>query len=878
MTAPTDPSSAAALPRSARSGPPAAPQAARAGAAPASEASDAASRPRSGLGAANAARRATFAGPGADPLALAAPAPMATIESIRLVHGLVASAIVIAGLYFGREVLMPLALAILLGFVLDPIVTRLKRYGLPRMVAVATVMTVTLALVIALGFFVFGQLRTLAVELPVYQANVTNKIKTFRETLTEPGIFDQWRRLFGRMEKELEGAAAPERPRGATQGGKAQDKPLERVEVVPVPPSPWVRAADWLGSISTPVVTTGITLLFVVLILLDRGDLRDRALRLLGGNLHRTTDAIGDASRRVSRYLTMQLLVNATYGLPLALGLWLLGVPGALLWGLLAAVLRFVPFIGPIIAGSFPAVLAFATDPGWSMVLWTIGLVVLLESISNNIIEPWLYGTSTGMSALSVVLSMTFWTAIWGPIGLVLSVPMTVVLLVLGRHLPQLQVLDILLGSDPALDAPTRLYQRLLAGDFEEAAELAVEQSAQGSPQAFYETAGIPALRLATMAHATVATAEHRHRLVSGMERVIEELREQHPAGPDFMPDVICLGGRWLVDALAADMTAHALSLAGHPARLAPTGNVSASYLARLDLEGAHVVCLTYFSPDPGTHAKYFVRRLKQRWPDLHVVLALWNAPHLLSDQAFAERVGVDAVVGSLEEVTGRIKSILAGAALPPFEPPQIPENDLERVAAMRASGILDDAMRGILDSFAKRAADAFDSPIARISLIDDEDQWIHGDSRNDGAAGAPVRDAPRSESVCGHVVSDGQTLVVPDVARDPRFASNPMLKARGIRFYAGAPLRIDEFTFGTLCLLDTRPRSLTPRDVMLLEAIAEEVVTAVLRRKDRPADAAAGGEATVATEDAEVDSGIGRASSEPLSAPGEASGRGTPA
>ncbi len=803
----------------------------------------------------------------ADPLSgerVDLPAVMQAIEGTRLVHGLIAAAIIIAGLYYGRDVLLPLALAILLGFVLDPIVTRLKRRGLPRVVAVATIMAVTLALVVGLGVFVFGQLRTLATELPIYQFNVTQKIRNFQTTMNEPGPLDGLRRLFGRMQSELEN---PDRP-AAAPGDKNAAKPLERVEVVPVPPPAWERAAEWLGSISTPLVSGGITLLFVVLILLDRGDLRDRALRLLGGNLHRTTDAIADASRRVSRFLTMQVVVNVTYGIPLALGLWLIGVPGALLWGLLAAVLRFVPFIGPVIAAVPPTALAFATDPGWSMVFWTVGLVVGLEMISNNVIEPWLYGSSTGMSSLSVVLSMTFWTAIWGPVGLVLSVPVTVVLLVLGRHLPQLQVLDMLLGSDPVRDTPTRLYQRVLAGDFEEAAELAVEQSAQTSPQAFYETAGIPALRLATMAHATVATAEHRHRLVSGMEQVIDELREQHPIEPDLPPEVICFGGRWLVDALAADMTAHALSLAGHQARLAPTGNISSNYVSRLDLEGARIACLTYFSPDPAGHARFFVRRLRQRWPDLQVVVVLWNAPQLLSDESFRERTGAQAVVGSLDEVNAQVRQLLAGAASASFEPAPIPDGDLDRVAALRASGILDEAMRGTLDGFAKRAADAFDSPFARITLIDEDDQWIHGDAVNDGSAAAPVRDLPRSQSICGHVVADGKTLVVADIARDPRFAANPLLKSRGIRFYAGAPLRIDDHVIGTLCLLDTRPRTLTPRDVLLLEAIAEEVVTAVMRRQERldAPDAELLAEESTATAAAgdEIDTGVGQG--QPLS------------
>src|SRR5690606_11401457 len=168
----------------------------------------------------------------------------------------------------------------------------------------------------------------------------------------------------------------------------------------------------------------------------------DRILRLMGGNLHRSTDAMDEASRRISRYLAMQLVVNVTYAIPMGLGLWLIGVPGAILWGVLAAILRFIPYAGPAISAVFPIVLAFAVDPGWDIVLWTIGLIAVLELISNNVIEPWLYGASTGISTISLISAMLFWTALWGPVGLMLSTPLTVCLLVLGRYLPQFQFLE----------------------------------------------------------------------------------------------------------------------------------------------------------------------------------------------------------------------------------------------------------------------------------------------------------------------------------------------------------------------------------------------------------------------------------------------------
>lgn len=762
-----------------------------------------------------------------------------------LVNGLIAAAIIIAGLYYGRELLVPLALAILLGFVLDPVVTKLKRWGLPRAAAVAAVMLVTFAVAAGTASFVASHLKLLAADLPVYQSNVMTKIHGFQESLREPGLLDQWRRMFGRMEVELSRPSA-DPPGAATPTGQPDLQPPARVQVVPSPPTPVQQAINWIDSISNPLVTAGIVLLFVCLILLDRGDLRDRLLRLLGGNLHRTTDALNEAGRRVSRYLTMQLVVNISYGLPMALGLWLIGVPGALLWGLLAAVLRFVPILGPMIAAVFPVTLAFATDPGWGMVLAAIGLILTLELISNNLIEPWLYGSSTGMSALSIILSMTFWTAIWGPIGLVLSVPITVTLLVLGRHLPPLQFFDVLLGSEPVLDLPTRLYQRLLAGDFEEASELAVEEADEHSPQVFYDKVGIPTLRLATEAHATVATAEHRHRLVSGMEQVLADLREDYPAEQGLPPEVICFGARWQVDVLSAEMVAHALSLADHPARVAQRGSVSPAYLARLDLEGASVACLAYFSPDPVTHCRYFVRRLRQRWPELKVVLVLWNVPAEQVGDDLARRVGADAIASSIEEVQAHVMALTAKAGKPVYLPAAVPAGDDERVRVLIDSGALDEALRPSYDSFAKHAADAFDAALAQVVLVDETTHRVLGDSRG-SVSGGDAADAgdppalarrqdrraslPREESIGAHVVADGNTLVVPDLARDPRFAANPWLKQHRSRFYAGAPLKLKGRAIGALCLYDARPRRLTPRDVMLLESMAAEVVTAVLRQ-----------------------------------------------
>lgn len=752
---------------------------------------------------------------------------------VSLAAGLLATAVIVAGLYFGRDLLMPLALAILLGFVLDPLVTRLRRWHWPRALAVAVVVCSTLATGAATVLFVAHQARGLAAELPVYQSNVSAKLKNFRQRLQDTGILRQLSQVTGVVERELDAAQRDLEARSRSGRPAA----TQRVEVIPTPPTAAERLVSWLQGILEPLATAGIVIVFLVLILLDTGDLRDRLLRLLGGNLHRTTDALAEAGRRVSRYLTMQLVVNVTYGVPLALGLWILGVPGAILWGLVAALLRFVPYAGPVVAAVFPLLLAFAVDPGWSALLWAAALIVTLELVSNNLVEPWLYGATTGVSPLSLILAALFWTAIWGPAGLVMAAPITVVLMVMGRHLPQLQFLDVLLGSRPALDAPTRLYQRLLAGDAEEAVDLAGDLVEASSPQAFYDDVALPALCMATEAHRTLATTEHRLRIVSGMERVIADLRAQHPVDEDPPTEVLCLGLRWEVDALAAEMAAHALALAGHRCRAVGRSAEPSDPLARLDLGGARMVCLSTFAAEPSAQARAWVRRLKLRQPNLRIVLAPWNALQPDSGTPLLQATGVDTVVGSIAELVAGAEPLLAGETAPPYVPAAVPDDDRERVRALHACGALDEGSRAALDALARRAADVFDTALAQVTLIDAERQIVQGSS---APAAGPAASLPREQSVCAHAVAGGGTLVVPDVLRDPRFAANPWLKSLGMRFYAGAPLRHGPHLLGALCLLDTRPRALTRRETLLLEAMADDAAAILVHAADAPSPQAA--------------------------------------
>lgn len=751
-------------------------------------------------------------------------------DIIRVAAVLVTAAVVIAGLYYGRAILIPLAFAFLISFALSPLITWLSWLGVPRVLSVIAVMGVVVISLAGLGLLLGTQVRALSEQLPAYRTTMHNKLTDVRQQLRAPGMIDGAIEAITAVRREVEDIA-PRQP----------DAP-QRVSVVPPPASPIDTIIALLTPTLEPLATAGLVFIFVFIVLYDRGDLRDRLLRLLGGNLHRSTDALEEAGTRISRYLLMQLLVNVTYGVPMALGLWLIGVPGALLWGTVAAVLRFIPYLGPVIAAVFPLALAFAVDPGWSMVLWTIALIVGLELISNNVVEPLLYGSSTGLSAMALIVAATFWTALWGPVGLILSTPLTVCLLVIGRKLPQLQVFETILGSAPALDPPTRLYQRLIADDAMEALDLAEDAIREDSVETFYNDVGIPVLQLASEDYLRHATAEHRLRVTSGLEDLLEELRADHPPAADLGPPrIVCIGGKWDVDGVSAAMLSHALELKGFAATTRSVAAITSKFIDRLDLDEAEVVCLTYFTAAPEPHARHFCRRLQNRWPHLKIVLALWRAPEELLEDDRHEKIGATEVVTSIHEAVERLHRMLAPREAEARDRAAEPANEAPRIAALKATGILDGHAREDLDAIAKRAADAFNVGFAVISAIDSRTEFIVGQSKHlpgtttDDDANMIVM--PRSEAICDHVVSGGKTLVVPDAERDPRFSDHPAINLWHTRFYAGAPLRTRKgLVLGALCLLDTEPRTLQPEEIELLETMAEDVTALITDGAHKPA------------------------------------------
>ena len=360
---------------------------------------------------------------------------------------------VVTALYFGREVLVPIALAVLMSFVLAPLVRLLQCLYVPRGLAVIVSVLVAFAAVFSLGALMVSQVNQLASDLPGYQSTLREKIQSLRGATGGTGTLERASEVLKSLNKELDKPNINPPP---LAGDRAESNRPIPVEVKQPDPGALQTVVALITPLIHPLTTTGLVIIFVIFILIQRQDLRNRLVRLAGArDLQRTTAAIDDAGQRLSRLFLTQLALNAGFGLVIGAGLWFIGVPSAPLWGMLAMILRFVPYIGAVISAIFPLVLAAAVDPGWTMVIWTAALFLIVEPIVGHVIEPLLYGHSTGLSPVAVVTSATFWTWLWGPIGLILATPLTICLVVLGRHVDRLKFLDVMLGDQPPLSPPS---------------------------------------------------------------------------------------------------------------------------------------------------------------------------------------------------------------------------------------------------------------------------------------------------------------------------------------------------------------------------------------------------------------------------------------
>ncbi len=620
-------------------------------------------------------------------------------------------------LFFAREILVPIAIAVLLSFVLSPLVKLLRRLGLNKQVSVGITVLAMFLIAVTLGGVLAKQISDLAADAPKYQATVTQKVSGGRDFIANSPILRKLNTVIADIaqvsgpEPKASKAAAPPafgKPSGAEapkQGGAGQ--PV-RVEVVTPAPGVLTILQAAVGTAASPLATTAFVALFIVFILMQREDLRNRFIRLVGfGDLQRTTLAMNDAANRLSRYFLAQVLLNTAFGIVIAVALAIIGVPNAVLWGIVALFMRFIPYIGSVGAALFPILMAAAASPGWGMVIEAALLFAVLELIVGQIVEPLLYGHNTGISPIAVVLAATFWTWLWGPIGLVLSTPLTVCLVVMGRHVERLSFLDIIFGDAPALTPVETFYQRMLAGDASEMVDHADKFLRERSLLDYCDQVAMRALLMAQIdVRRGVLEDKRQIRIRDTMRDLVEDLEEREepiigviasdeaPASLDRSADadvevhdaarsgeallphvtvdaswkrdkaVMCIAGRTPLDEAAAHLLAdllaeHAIGTHVEPAESILEGNFSHLREARPAL-----IILSFLDADlKVTQARFAVRRLRRHLPNVPIVSAFWMADE---DRArvtgLCSDVRCDLCVSSLPEV---IAYCLERAAVP---------------------------------------------------------------------------------------------------------------------------------------------------------------------------------------------------------------------
>jgi predicted PurR-regulated permease PerM len=595
-------------------------------------------------------------------------------------------ALAVATLYVGREIFIPIAIAILVSFVLSPPVLLLRRWGLGRVPSVLTVVVAALVITFLVSAVLTRQVSDLAVDLPKYQATINAKIDKLRDAAADNALFAKISAALKNLSEinphrpALSSAPAPsDQTRNRLTGGPESPPPVP-VEVQPAW-GPFAIVETIAGTALLSLETTFIVVIFVIFILLQREDLRNRFIRLAGSrDLHRTTLAMNDAAGRLSRFFLVQTLVNASFGVIVAVGLYFIGLPSPILWGVVAFLLRFVPYFGPLIAAGFPMALAAAIDPGWGMALETLALFLAVESIIGQVVEPWLYGHNTGISPIAVVVSATFWWWLWGTVGLVLSTPLTVCLLVLGRHVERLAFLDVIFGDTPPLTPVENFYQRMLAGDASEVSDQAEQFLQTNSLIDYYDEVALPALLMAQVDLRRGVLDELRQRRIKEtIEEVIDDLSDHvdeplasapapeatepfaletpaDPSSPSSAPSpapmsapnvevrspvppggpmsseekerpVLCVAGRSFLDEAAAALFAHILEKHGMRATVEPAGALTAGRISRLSAEGARLVCLSYLDADLSpAGARFAVRRLRRRLHEVKILAGFWQS------------------------------------------------------------------------------------------------------------------------------------------------------------------------------------------------------------------------------------------------------------
>lgn len=563
------------------------------------------------------------------------------LDLSRPASGLIIIALVITGLYVGRDILIPLTLAAFLSFLLTPVVRRLVNLGVPRpVVSIGGVLAVVLILV-GSAVFLAQQIASFAEQLPKYEMTIRDKVRSLAEATRGAGSWQHTSEVLQRVTEDVVGTR-----RGDVAASTEQ----------PSQSSPFSALFDFARSTIPTFATLGLALLFTIFMLLQYHEIRDRVVRVMGSHeIGRSTQALGAAAVDLGRFFLLQVSLNATFGLVIGLMMWLIGIPSPAVWGLLAGLMRFVPYIGSLIAALLPVMVAAAVDPGWWMFAATAATFLIADLTVGNFVEPLLFGRATRLSPFAILFAVVFWTSIWGPMGLILAVPLTLALVVFGEHVPQLSPLALLLGNAPALQPHERLYHLLSAGDVSQAIREAEQYLAVNSVEHYVDNVAIPAFNLGADDHRRgVLESNHLVRLEADVAEFTTMLRELI----DLKYDEQATGAEYAVDNSVARMTVHfipgrglfdqaAARLVAAVARreiaidetVSSVGGLTAfgEIVARPEQERPRIVALISTGGLTSSQLALIVRRAQRDAPEVKLLLGWFVSPRDESAPIFAQ-------------------------------------------------------------------------------------------------------------------------------------------------------------------------------------------------------------------------------------------------
>jgi len=584
--------------------------------------------------------------------------------AIVILAGTVVGAVALACLYWAQVVCIPIAAAVFLTIVLGPLVAMLQRWRLGRALSVLLPVAAVALVIGGAGWIIAAQARTLAGEMPTYAQNIREKIKSLREMGQSP-LTRRFEKMVREIAEEIFPPATNDKEYPANASPAAGSAPIAQR----VTPSWMSFLPSLLGGLAETLGGLVMTLVLLIFMLFRRDDLRNRLLRLVGdGRLTATTRALDDASQRISSYLLMQLIVNGFFGLTLSLGLLAIGLPYAFLWGFSGFLMRYIPYVGIWVAALPPIVLSLAMFPGWLQPLLVTGLFLAIELTTANAIEPRLYGHSIGVSEIAFLVAAAFGAILWGPVGIVLSSPAIVCLVVLGKHVPFLKFLDIMLGDAPALTADVAYYQRLLAHNQVEAGEIVKSEIEKSSPQKIFDETVVPALKYFKRDRDREELSEPNAQFVLDATRqLLEELDGAATAGGETAPNesaervyILACPARDEADRLALVMLRRLLPPAQWEVEIAAAGTLASELVERIAERRPGLVCIGAVPPGGLARTRYLCTRLRARFPGIKLVVGRWGLMHgLESTRKQLRRVGVHYVAATLSETRNQLRNLL---------------------------------------------------------------------------------------------------------------------------------------------------------------------------------------------------------------------------